>query len=83
MVTVRLPASLGDGRGDTILIDRPVATIDDVVAAINERVPGFAGQVAEAAFNFAVNDVVLLHRVARHPIRDGDTVEVIAAISGG
>ncbi len=83
MVTVRLPASLRDGPDDTIVIDQQVRTIDDLVVQIDRRLPGFAEQVADASFNFAVNDVVLLHGAARHPLADGDTVEIIPTISGG
>jgi molybdopterin converting factor small subunit len=30
-----------------------------------------------------VNDEMLLHSVDRHPVKDGDVVEIVPAISGG
>jgi hypothetical protein len=30
-----------------------------------------------------VNDEMLLHDVDRHPLKDGDLVEIVPAISGG
>ncbi len=83
MVIVRLPGSLRQGPDDTIVIDQPLATIDDLVDALDLRLPGFAQEVAQASFNFAVNDVLLLHGAGRHAIADGDTVEIIPTISGG
>jgi molybdopterin converting factor small subunit len=30
-----------------------------------------------------VNDVLVLHRARRHPLMDGDTVEIVPTIAGG
>jgi sulfur carrier protein ThiS len=50
---------------------------------LDTRLPGLAAQLDDSVFNFAVNDRMLLHRARTHPLKDGDTVEVVPAISGG
>jgi molybdopterin converting factor small subunit len=83
MITVRLPSTLRVGAGDVLHVHEPVATIGDLIAALDRRLPGFAEQLADSVFNFAVNDEMLLHRARERALKDGDVVEVIPTISGG
>lgn len=83
MITVRLPGTLQVGASDTLVFSEPLATIADLVAALDRRIPGFRDQLDDSVFNFAVNDVLLLQRARSHPLADGDRVEIIPAISGG
>jgi molybdopterin converting factor small subunit len=83
VITVRLPAALRAGGPDAITIAEPVRSIDELVDALDRRVPGFRDQLDDSVFNFAVNDEMLLHRVRQRELHDGDIVEVIPTISGG
>ena len=80
MVTLRLPAMLG---GDTITIAESVHTVGQLVAALSRARPALAARLDDTIFNFAVNDEMLIHDAPRHPLRDGDVVEIVPAISGG
>ena len=84
MITVRIPSILrADGWPDEIAIDAPVATIEALVSELDRRVPGARARLDDAIFNFAVNDAMILHGARAHPLRDGDTVEIVPTIAGG
>jgi molybdopterin converting factor small subunit len=83
MITVKLPSTLRDIAGDTLLIEERVATISELVDVIDRAVPGFRDQLDDSVFNFAVNDEMLLYRARDRALSDGDIVEVIPTISGG
>lgn len=80
-ILVRLPATLS--IGETVTIDEPVATVGELILALDRRFPDLAALLEDSVFNFAVNDEMLLHRVLERPLTDGDTVEIVPAISGG
>jgi molybdopterin converting factor small subunit len=85
VITVHLPAMLRPhaGGAEMLTITAPVFTIAELVIALERKVPGLSAQLDDAVFNFAVNDEMLLHRVQEHPVKDGDRVEIVPAISGG
>jgi molybdopterin converting factor small subunit len=83
MITVRLPATLQVGTTDTLVFSEPLATIDDLVDALDRRMPGFRDQLDDAVFNFAVNDELILHHARGRRLADGDKVEILPTISGG
>ena len=83
MITVRLPATLQAGVSDTLVFTEPLATLDDLVAALDRRIPGFRDQLDDSVFNFAVNDELILHHARSRRLADGDRVEIIPTISGG
>jgi molybdopterin converting factor small subunit len=83
MITVRLPSTLRIGTSDVLEVHDRVATIADVIDAIDRRIPGFRAQLDDSVFNFAVNDEMLLHHARERAVKDGDVVEVIPTISGG
>ena len=60
-----------------------LATVADLVDALDVRIPGFKDQLDDSVFNFAVNDELLLHRARDRHLADGDVVEIIPTISGG
>jgi sulfur carrier protein ThiS len=84
-VTVYLPAMLRlhSGGADTLTIHTPVFTLADVIAALDRKAPGLAAELDDSVFNYAVNDEMLLHGVQQHPVKDGDRIEIVPAISGG
>lgn len=83
MITVVLPSTLEVNGGHRFDVEEPVATVDELVDALDRRIPGFREQLDDSVFNFAVNDEMLLHHARERALRDGDVVEVIPAISGG
>jgi len=83
MITVRLPGTLRVGPSDTLTFDQPLATVGDLVEALDVRIPGFKAQLDDSVFNFAVNDEMLLHHARERRLADGDVVEIIPTISGG
>lgn len=83
MITVRLPSTLRVGSSDILTITEPVSTVDQLVDALDRRIPGFREQLDDSVFNFAVNDELLLHHARDRRLADGDTVEIIPTISGG
>lgn len=83
MITVRVPATLQVGPTDTLIFTEPLATIADLIAALDRRIPGFRDQLDDSVFNFAVNDELILHHARSRPLADGDRVEIIPTISGG
>jgi molybdopterin converting factor small subunit len=83
MITVRLPAALQPGLGETIVVAEPVRTLGDLVGAIEKRIPGFRDQLEDSVFNFAVNDEMVLYHARDRLLADGDRVELVPAISGG
>jgi molybdopterin converting factor small subunit len=66
-----------------LTLTEPLATVADLVDALDRRIPGFKEQLDDSVFNFAVNDELLLHRARERRLADGDTVEIIPTISGG
>ena len=60
-----------------------MATIAELVDALDRRIPGFREQLDDSVFNFAVNDEMLLFHARERTLQDGDVVEVIPTISGG
>ena len=83
MILVKLPSTLRDISGDTLVVKERVATIAELVDVIDQAVPGFRDQLDDSVFNFAVNDEMLLYRARDRALSDGDIVEVIPTISGG
>ena len=83
MITVRLPATLQVGVSDTLVFSEPLATLADLVAALDRRIPGFRDQLEDSVFNFAINDELILHHARSRQLADGDRVEIIPTISGG
>ena len=83
MITIILPSTLRVSDSDRMEVHEAVATIGELVEAIDRRIPGFRDQLDDSVFNFAVNDEMLLHHARERSLRDGDVVEVIPTISGG
>jgi molybdopterin converting factor small subunit len=83
MIIVRLPSTLQVTSSDTLEIREPVASIAELIEALDRRIPGFRDQLDDSVFNFAVNDEMLLHHARERELREGDVVEIIPTISGG
>lgn len=82
-ITVRFPAMLQPTAGTQVVIDESITDVAALLVALERKIPGIATQLADPIFNFAVNDEMLLHGVRKHPLNDGDVVEIVPTISGG
>jgi molybdopterin converting factor small subunit len=83
-VTVRLPAPLREKAGTAeVTIEDPVHDVASVWSAIARRFPTLARELADPIYNVAINDVILLHGVGPHPVKDDDVIEIIPTIAGG
>ena len=83
MITVILPSTLASAAGHRLEVHEAVATVAELVDALDRRIAGFREQMDDSVFNFAVNDEMLLFRARERALSDGDVVEVIPTISGG
>jgi molybdopterin converting factor small subunit len=85
VITVYLPAMLRPhaGGADVLTITAPVHSMAELLAALERKAPRLVRQLDDSVFNFAINDEMLLHGVPSHPLKDGDRVEIVPAISGG
>ena len=83
MLTILFPATLQVNDANRLEIQEPVATVAELVDALDRRIPGFREQLDDSVFNFAVNDEMLLFHARERTLQDGDVVEVIPTISGG
>ena len=83
MITLRLPSTLRVSDSDRLELHEPLASIAELVDAVDRRIPGFRDQLDDSVFNFAVNDEMLLYRARERALKDGDVVEVIPTIAGG
>jgi molybdopterin converting factor small subunit len=83
MITVLFPSTLRVNEANRLEIQEPVATVAELVDALDRRIPGFRELLDDSVFNFAVNDEMLLFRARERTLQDGDVVEVIPTISGG
>ena len=84
-ITVYLPPALRPhaAGAEALTITQPVHTIAELVIALERRAPRLAAELEDSVFNFAVNDELLLHGVLQHPVRNGDRVEIVPAMSAG
>lgn len=83
MITVNFPAALHPLAGASVTVSESVATVGEVIAALDRRVPGLAKELDDPLYNIAVNEEILLHNVDARAVKDGDVIEVIPTIAGG
>jgi molybdopterin converting factor small subunit len=80
MIWVRLPAMLGGG---TVTFSEQLRTVEELTRALRQARPDLSARLEDSIFNFAINNEMLIHDAGKHPLRDGDVVEIVPAISGG
>ena len=83
MISVLLPATLRVSDSHRLEVHDCVATIGELVEALDRKIPGFREQLDDSVFNFAVNDEMLLFHARERALVDGDVVEIVPTISGG
>jgi molybdopterin converting factor small subunit len=83
MITVNFPAALTPLAGPTVSVRESVATVGQLIQALDRLVPGIAKELDDPLYNIAINDEILLHSVDARAVKDGDVVEVIPSMAGG
>ena len=76
---VHLPAMLRPhvNGAEAVTILTPVSTLGELMIALERKAPALTARLADSAFDVAVNDVVLVSEVLKHPVKDGDRVEIV------
>lgn len=72
-----------DDGAEEMRVEEGIANVGQLVDALDRLRPGFREKVADSLYNFAVNDILLLHRALEHPLTHGDVVEIVPTIAGG
>ncbi len=83
MITVNFPAVLHPISGPSIEVREPVATVGQLIEALDRLKPGIARELDDPLYNIAVNDEILLHAVEAREVKDGDVIEVVPSMAGG
>jgi molybdopterin converting factor small subunit len=82
-ITVNFPAVLHPVTGQSLVVREAVATVGQLMQALERLKPGIARELDDPLYNIAVNDEILLHAVDAREVRDGDIVEIIPSMAGG
>jgi aldehyde:ferredoxin oxidoreductase len=82
-ITVKVPNQVRDIAGGGVVVTAPVATIGELKRALAREVPDLEKLLSGDAVNFAINDEVVLQGADEHPVKSGDRVELVMAMSGG
>ena len=82
-ITVNFPAVLHPVAGERLVVRESVATVGQLLQALERLKPGLYKELDDPLYNIAINQEILLHSVDSRPVKDGDIVEVIPSIAGG
>jgi sulfur-carrier protein len=91
-ITIAVPGALEPYAGGSrlVLVEAACATLRDALAALAAVRPGIVdrvlterGEIREHVNVFVGEESVRLHGGLAATVRDGDTIEIIAAVSGG
>ena len=72
-----------DDGAEEMVVDEAVATVGQLVSALDRLRPGLGERLNDSLFNFAVNDALVLHGADDYPLQPGDIVEIVPTIAGG
>jgi aldehyde:ferredoxin oxidoreductase len=82
-VSVKVPPSVRALPGGGLVVTRPIASVRELAEAREAELPGLGSLLREHGFNVVVNDEVILHGRDDTPIKSGDRIELMVAMSGG
>jgi sulfur-carrier protein len=90
MADVRVPAMLRPTVGGERVVAAEGATLRDLIENVDERHPGFAGQLLEPDgaqrrfVNIYVNDEDVRYlKGLDTPVEEGDVISILPAVAGG
>ncbi|HET9596252.1 MAG TPA: aldehyde ferredoxin oxidoreductase C-terminal domain-containing protein [Anaeromyxobacteraceae bacterium] len=82
-VKVKTLGALDQGGEREFVLDQPVATVEELRAALADRLPHAAEQLRDGMIALTVNGNLVLSRERSVAVRSGDEVHLIVAIAGG
>jgi molybdopterin converting factor small subunit len=82
-IIVNFPAALQPIAGQCLVVREEVATVGQLIKALDRLRPGIAQELDDPLYNIAVNQEILLHAVDARSVKDGDVIEVIPSMAGG
>lgn len=82
-VRVKLPRGTPGAPEGAVVIDTPVETVAELRAAVSARLPEAHETLDDHALNAVVNGEMVLSGEAARPVKDGDEVAFIRAMTGG
>jgi len=82
-ITVRIPDSIRRIPGQTVQVTTPVATVAELLVALDVIEPGLGTESSDALYNVAVNGMVVLVNRDQTPLHPGDEVDFIPTFAGG
>lgn len=82
-ITVNFPAVLHPIAGESLVVRESVATVGQLLQAIERLKPGLCKELDDPLYNIAVNDEILLHAVDQREVHDGDVIEIVPSMAGG
>ncbi len=82
-VRVKLPAGTPGAPEQAVVVDTPVSTLTQLREAVALRLPEAHEVLGDETLNAVVNGEMVLSGEAKTPIKDGDEVSLIRALTGG
>jgi len=82
-VTVKLPSTLANLPEGALVVDDRVATLGEVVAAVERLLPGVGRELHGSVWTAAVNGEIVLQGRDTTAVKDGDEVEFLPMFAGG
>jgi molybdopterin converting factor small subunit len=83
VITVNFPAAFHSLAGPSVIVRESVATVGQLIQALDRLVPGIAKELDDPLYNIAINDEILLLAGDALAVKDGEVVEVIPSMAGG
>jgi molybdopterin converting factor small subunit len=90
LASVRVPSMLRPAVGGERVVAAHGATLRELIANVDSRHPGFAGQLVEADgtqrrfVNIYLNDEDVRYLQGLDtPVREGDVISILPAVAGG
>jgi aldehyde:ferredoxin oxidoreductase len=82
-VAVQLPHGTPGAPEHVVVVDTPVDNVAALRAAVAARLPEAREALADESLNAVVNGEMVLSGEAKRPVRDGDQVAFLRAMTGG
>jgi aldehyde:ferredoxin oxidoreductase len=82
-VRVSLPPDIPGAPEHEVVVDRPVATVTELRDAVAAKIPEAREALADVTLNACVNEKMVLSGENRAPVKSGDKVAFLRAMTGG
>jgi aldehyde:ferredoxin oxidoreductase len=82
-VTVHLPYAYPGAPEAAVIIDQPVANVEELRSALHKRLPHAGAQLDDGTLNMVVNGNMVLSNEQDVHIANGDEITILAMLGGG